>query len=316
MKMVDKLSLKTNISRSLMVSALGNQLEFDKHLAQMTSFKTGGNATYFISVNSEDEMVRIIRETQNLKVPFFLIGGGSNLLISDDGYDGLIIKVKIMNMELKNTTSISCGAGVDLMDLVNFATDNSLTGLEFAAGIWGTVGGAIFGNAGAYGGEIGDTITEVTLVDLEGNLRTVDKEYCQFQYRDSHLKKTKEIITSARLKLIEGDKEAIKSKVDDIIASRNAKHPDENTCGCFFKNIPDTREKYGKLPAGKLLEEIGAKNMSVGGAKIFDKHANMIINTGNASSSEISELAELLKQKVFDKFGIELEEEVTRLGKF
>jgi len=316
MKMVDKLSLKTNISRSLMVSALGNQLEFDKHLAQMTSFKTGGNATYFISVNSEDEMVRIIRETQNLKVPFFLIGGGSNLLISDDGYDGLIIKVIIMNMELKNTTSISCGAGVDLMDLVNFATDNSLTGLEFAAGIWGTVGGAIFGNAGAYGGEIGDTITEVTLVDLEGNLRTVDKEYCQFQYRDSHLKKTKEIITSAQLKLIEGDKEAIKSKVDDIIASRNAKHPDENTCGCFFKNIPDTREKYGKLPAGKLLEEIGAKNMSVGGAKIFDKHANMIINTGNASSSEISELAELLKQKVFDKFGIELEEEVTRLGKF
>jgi len=156
----------------------------------------------------------------------------------------------------------------------------------------------------------------VNLVDLKGNIKTVDKDYCRFQYRDSYLKKTKEIITSARFKLIEGDKESIKFKVNEILASRNAKHPNENTCGCFFKNIPDEREKYGKLPAGKLLEEIGAKNMSVGGAKIFEKHANMIINTGNATSSDINELAKLLKQKVFDKFGIELEEEVTRLGKF
>ena len=316
MEMVDKLSLKTNNSRSLMVSALGDQLEFDKPLAQMTSFKTGGNAAYFISVNSENEMVRIIKETQKLKVPFFLIGGGSNLLVSDQGFDGLIIKVEIKKINLDDSLSINCGAGVDLIDLVNFATSNTLTGLEFASGIWGTVGGAIYGNAGAYGGEIGDVITDVTLVDLKGNIKVVDRDYCRFGYRDSYLKKTKEIITSTRLKLIRGEKEAIKSRVDEIMASRNAKHPNENTCGCFFKNIPDQREKYGKLAAGKLLEEIGAKKMSVGGAKIFDKHANMIVNSGNATSAEISKLAELLKQKVFDKFGIELEEEVTRLGEF
>ncbi|MFH2049107.1 MAG: UDP-N-acetylmuramate dehydrogenase [bacterium] len=299
-----------------MVSALGDQLEFDKPLAHMTSFKTGGNAAYFISVNSENEMVRIIKETQKLKVPFFLIGGGSNLLVSDQGYDGLIIKVEIKKINLDGSFSIDCGAGVDLMDLVGFATDHSLTGLEFASGIWGTVGGAIYGNAGAYGGEIGDVITDVTLVDLKGNIKVVDRDYCRFGYRDSYLKKTKEIITSTRLKLMKGEKEAIKSRVDEIMASRNGKHPKENTCGCFFKNIPDQREKYGKLPAGRLLEEIGAKKMSVGGAKIFDKHANMIVNSGNATSAEISKLAELLKQKVFDKFGIELEEEVTRLGEF
>lgn len=316
MEMVDKLSLKTKISRSLMISAFGNQLEFDKPLAQMTSFKTGGNAAYYISVSSEDEMMRVIKETQKLKVSFFLVGGGSNLLISDKGYDGLIIKVEIKKITLNDSLFIDCGAGVDLKELVEFATEHSLTGLEFASGIWGTVGGAIYGNAGAYGGEIGDIITDITVVDLDGNIKVVDKDYCRFGYRNSHFKNTKEIITSARIKLTKGDKGAIKSKVDEIMVSRNAKHPDKNTCGCFFKNIPDLNEKYGKLPAGKLLEEIGAKYMSVGDAKIFDKHANMIINSGNATSAEISKLADMLKQKVFDKFGIELEEEVTRLGDF
>ena len=316
MEMVDKLSLKTNISMFSMISAFGERLEFDKSLAPLTSFKTGGKAAYFISVNSEDEMVRIIKETQKLKIHFFLIGGGSNLLISDNGFDGLIIKVEIMNLSLDDSNTINCGAGVNLMDLINYTSNNSLTGLEFATGIWGTVGGAIYGNAGAYGGEIGDVVTDVTLVDPKGNIRTVDRDYCQFRYRDSYLKKTKEIITSARLKLIKGDKTSIKSKIDEILALRSDKHPDKRTCGCFFKNIPDHKAKYGKLPAGKLLEEIGAKKMSVGGAKIFDKHANMIINSGNATSADISKLAELLKQKVFDKFGIELEEEVTRLGKF
>ncbi len=299
-----------------MISAFGDQLEFDKSLAPLTSFKTGGNAAYFISVDSEDEMTRVVRETKKSGLPFFLIGGGSNLLVSDSGFEGLIIKVEIMDLTIRESKTINCGAGVDLMDLVDFASDNSLSGLEFASGIWGTVGGAIFGNAGAYGGEMGDIVTEATLVDKDGNIRIVDKDYCKFQYRDSNFKKTKEIITSARLKLIDGDRESIKAKVKDILSSRNEKHPNENTCGCFFKNIPDSGEKYGKLPAGKLLEEIGAKNISVGGAKIFDKHANMIVNSGNATSAEISELAKMLKQRVFDKFGIELEEEVTRLGKF
>ena len=316
MEMVDKLSLKTNISKASMVSAFGEQLEFDKSLAPLTSFNTGGNAAYFISINSENEMVRVVKETHKQKIPFFLVGGGSNLLISDNGFDGLIIKVEIMNLRLDDSNIVNCGAGVNLMDLINYTSDNSLTGLEFATGIWGTVGGAIYGNAGAYGGEIGDVITEVTLVDQKGSIRTVDRDYCQFRYRDSYLKKTKEIITSTRIKLIKGDKTSIKSKIDEIQVSRNDKHPDKNTCGCFFKNIPDSGAKYGKLSAGKLLEEIGAKKMSVGGAKVFDKHANMIINLGNATSTDISRLAELLKQKILNKFGIELEEEVTRLGKF
>jgi len=201
--------------------------------------------------------------------------------------------------------------------LVNFATANSLTGLEFATGIWGSVGGAIYGNAGAYGGQIGSFVHDLDLIDSSGNFRVEDAEYCRFDYRDSILKKTKEIIVSSRFSLKKGNQKSISDRVDEIMAIRNVKFPPDGlSAGCFFKNIPDETQPYGKMAAGKLLEDIGAKTMAVGGAKVYNGHANVILNSGTATSKDISDLADILKKQVLDKFGIRLKEEVIRIGHF
>lgn len=302
--------------RAKLTQAFGPKLEFEKRLAQYTSFKTGGPASYFIAVNTAEELTNSIRQAKALNIPYFLVGGGSNLLIADSGYNGLIIKLAIMGLELRDPVTIHCGAGEDLMGLIRFAAANGLSGLEFASGIWGTVGGAIYGNAGAYGGEIKDVLTGITLVDREGGVKQVSPEYCRFGYRDSYLKVTREVVVDCTLRLTPGDKKEIEARIDEIIAIRRTKHPDDLSAGSFFKNIPDATQPYGKLPAGKLLEEVGAKSFRVGGAKVYEKHANIIVNAGNATSQDIRDLADMMKVKVFERFGIALEEEVQQLGTF
>lgn len=297
-------------------SAFGPKLEFDKQLSQFTSFKTGGPARYFITISTAEELSNSLKQAKAFQIPYFLIGGGSNLLISDSGYDGLIIKLAVQGLKLLDPVTIHCGAGEDLMALVNYSADNGLAGLEFSSGIWGTVGGAIYGNAGAYGGEIKDVLTGITLVDREGKIKQVTPEYCRFSYRDSYLKVTQEVVVDATIRLQADDKQEIRKRIDGIIAIRKTKHPDDGSAGSFFKNIPDPTQPYGKLPAGKLLEEIGSKMMSVGGAKVYEKHANIIINGGNATSQDIRDLADMMKKKVFERFGIMLEEEVMQLGQF
>ena len=315
--MVEQLSVKPEISNRQMLDAFGPGLEFGKHLAKFTTFKTGGPAKYFLKVHSAQDTSNAVRTARKLNVPFYLIGGGSNLLISDHGIDGLVVKVDVRGLEIVHETDILCGAGEDLMALINFAADNGLTGLEFASGIWGTVGGAIFGNAGAYGGEIKDVTREITLVDITGSINKVDRDYCKFTYRGSNLKVSKEIVIDTYFELKKGDKKQIREKIDEILHIRGTKHPVEgNSAGSFFKNIPDPTQPYGKLPAGKLLDEVGCKGLSVGGAKVFEKHANIIINAGNATSGDIRKLADIMKQRVLDKFGIILEEEVIQLGQF
>jgi UDP-N-acetylmuramate dehydrogenase len=298
------------------MTAFGPDLEFGKDLSTLTSYRTGGRARYFLSALSADEIVRATQAARRLSIPFFVIGGGSNLLISDTGFDGLIIKVDVTGISLSGPATIQCGAGEELMALVNFATEHGLTGFEFAAGIWGSVGGAIYGNAGAFGGEIGSILTSARLVDSQGNPRTVDREYCRFAYRDSYLKVTHEVVVTAAFALAPADRPAVEARIKEILAMRETKHPSELTAGCFFKNIPDPREPHGKLAAGKLLEQVGAKQLQVGGAKVFEKHANIIVNTGNATSQDIRKLADIMKQRVKEKFGIELQEEVQQLGAF
>ena len=317
MEMTEQLELNANMNKQEMLNLFGDSLMFDAPLAEYSSFKTGGKAALFIIAKTVEETVHAVATAFQCKIPFIIIGGGSNLLISDKGYDGLIIKISITGIELIDSTTIECGAGEDLMDLVNFSANNSLQGLEFAAGIWGSVGGAVYGNAGAYGGEIKDVLTEVVLLDNSGNLKKVSPKYCRFGYRDSMLKETKEIVLSIKLKLHPGNKEELKQKIDEILAVRASKHPVKEFCaGSFFKNIPDPKEQYGKLPAGKLLEQVGAKEISVGGAKVYEKHANIIINDGTATSKDIRDLADILRNKVFEKFGITLEDEVISIGNF
>ncbi len=290
--------------------------ETNKPLAELNTFGTGGPAQLYSRIHSTEELSAVVKAASELEIPFFMLGGGSNLLISDEGYDGLIIHNCIMGMELSGE-NLTCGAGEKLQTLVDFAAENSLSGLEFASGIWGTVGGAVFGNAGAYGAEIGNTVSSVELVDRLGNIRIEMAPYFEFNYRYSKLKKTREFVTKATFALKMGDKEKIRCKIEEIMAARMSKLPSiEHSAGCFFKNIPDDSQPYGKLPAGKLLDEIGAKDISYGGARVYGNHANIIINNGSAHSKDIYHLAEILKKKVKAKFGVDLSEEITYLGKF
>ncbi|MFQ5500602.1 MAG: UDP-N-acetylmuramate dehydrogenase [Candidatus Zixiibacteriota bacterium] len=296
---------------------LGSDLKTNKPLAPFTGYKTGGSARFFVEVFSSDDVVRAVKAARELSVPFVLLGGGSNLLVSDEGYDGLIIRVAISGLRLADPATIECGAGEQLTALVDYATDNGLAGLEFAAGIAGTVGGAIFGNAGAYGGEIGKVLSSVTLVDRQGVVRKAGPAECGFAYRDSDLKKTGEVIVTAQVTLVPETTEAVRRRVEDILARRKAKLPqDIDSAGCFFKNIPDREQPHGKMAAGRLLDEAGAKGMTVGAAKVSREHANIIVNTGGATSKDIDKLADLLKQRVQKRFGITLEEEVIRIGHF
>lgn len=317
MKMVESPKVSDILKSNKLKEKLSDKLEVNKPLAPFTSFNTGGPAKYFISATSEEDIRKAVNSAVELKIPFFIIGGGSNLLISDKGFNGLVIKVDVKGIKLLNETTIVCGAGENLMDLIEFCVESSLTGFEFASGIWGSVGGAICGNAGAYGGEMKDIITSVTIIKNDGTIEVVDEEYCRFEYRNSYLKKTGDIVISAEFNLSKGDKEEIRKKVDEIITIRQKKHPVKGkSAGSFFKNIPDDSEPYGKLPAGRLLEEAGAKEMAVGGASVYYKHANMIVNNGNATSKDIRQLADNMKEAVFNKFGIMLEEEVVSVGEF
>ncbi len=315
--MVANTRVKTNIPRAEVTGAFGAGIEFDKELAPYSSYGTGGKAKYFLAATTIRQVENAVRSAGKLGLSFFLLGGGSNVLISDSGYDGLMVKMDIKGLSVVEEAAIECGAGEDLMSLVNFATEQSLTGLEFAAGIWGSVGGAVYGNAGAFGGEIGSLLSRATLVDRDGRIKEVDRDYCRFGYRDSYLKASGEIVVRAEFHLDRADRETIEKRVEEILTIRKTKHPvDECTAGCFFKNIPDHAEKYGKLPAGRLLDEAGAKGMSVGGARVFEKHANIIVCDSTATSKDISNLADKLKKTVYDKFGITLQEEVIRVGKF
>ena len=317
MKMVDQSQVSTDFPMTTLLEAFGTNLEFSRELAPLTSFKTGGRAKYFLSVESVDEAIRSIKAVKKLKLPYFVMASGSNLLVSDEGFDGLVIKMDIKGLRKLSDTEIESGAGEDLMSLVNFATASSLSGLEFAAGIWGTVGGAVYGNAGAFGGEIGSVATTITVVGDKGDPGDLTADQCGFSYRHSALKDTREIIVRARFRLVPGEPQKIQARVDEILAAREGKHPTQGrSAGCFFKNIPDPKEEHGKLPAGRLLEEAGAKELRVGDARVFEKHANIIVNSGHASSKDIRQLADMMKKRVFDRFGIELQEEVQQLGRF
>lgn len=288
----------------------------DELLSEYTSFGTGGMADLFVEVGTLVELAQAVRLADENDIPRFVIGGGSNLLVSDDGYRGLIILNRIQHLAVQGN-EIICGAGEVLDRVVDFATECSLTGFEFAAGIWGVIGGAIYGNAGAFGSQIGSLLKSAEIVDAKGNTRTVGRDYFDFRYRSSNLKKSCEVVGMATFIMDKGEPSEIKKRTDEIRQLRQRKHPViANSAGCIFKNIEDPSQPLGKLPAGKLLDDVGVKELHVGGAAVFEEHANIIINTGQATSKDIRNLADIMKKKVKDRFDIELQEEIISVGNF
>jgi UDP-N-acetylmuramate dehydrogenase len=321
-------------------------------LKQISHYKIGGNAKYFFKAKNADDLIKVIEKQRQLKTPVFILAGATNVLIDDHGFDGLIIKPDLKFIKKENNIFINAGAGVLMKDLVDFALEKNLSGLEWAGGLPGTLGGAIRGNAGAFGGEMKDAIEEVMSLDIsQKNPKIIKRKFkdCDFQYRSSVFKsfdklrtsfdklRTKEIIIEATLKLQKDSRKKIEEETIKNINYRLLKHPMEYpSLGSTFKNVPLTQidskiisvnpcfnphksvsiiknDPFPVIPTAYLISEAGLKGISIGGAMISPKHPNFIVNILDAKAKDVKNLIQLIKNEVKKKFKIDLQEEIERL---
>ena len=288
------------------------EIKQNEPLSKHTTFAIGGPAKYFATVKTKEEVLEAIGFAESKKLPFFVLGGGSNILINDGGYDGLIIKIQIGGVKV-DEDMITAGAGVLLSQLMNESANKGLSGLEWAAGIPGTIGGAVNGNAGAYGCSVSESVDEITVL-AEEDKKWKEKRYsnkeCGFEYRKSKFKHlaNREIILEIILKLQKSDVEKVRGEIRNTILQRKGKIPAQPSAGCVFKNI----KKDGQLVAavGKLVEECGLKGVKSGNAEIPHLHGNYVVNLGGAKAEDVLKLINLSKQKVKERFNLELEEEI------
>lgn len=283
-------------------------------LAGYTTLGIGGPAELLAEVGLVEDLTEIVGAARMSGLPLTILGEGSNLLISDDGLPGLVVVNRCRRI-WKDGDAVIAEAGAKLNDLVDFSIDRGLAGLAQMAGIPGTVGGAVIGNAGAYGQSISSVLSSVILLGKTGAVYDQKPEDLGFGYRTSRLKTSTDIVLRADFRLDAGSAAQLRRSADEILAKREAKLPSRDKCaGSYFKNIKDPTAPYGKLPAGKLLEEAGAKAFRVGQAAVSSRHANVIVNLGGATAVDVRKLAEKMKSAVRAKFGIELEAEVRFLG--
>lgn len=276
-----------------------------------TTFRIGGPADYYLCPHSTEELQKILQICRENKLEFFILGNGSNLLVSDKGYRGVVIQLwkNFSDIETEDNT-ITVKAGALLSKVAAEALEESLTGMEFASGIPGTMGGAVMMNAGAYGGEMKDIIREVTVLTREGELLTLSKEEMNFGYRTSVVKEKGYVVISAELQLRKGDREEIRKVMDELKERRVTKQPlDMPSAGSTFKRP----EGYF---AGKLIMDAGLRGFSVGGAQISEKHCGFVVNKGDATAADVLGLIGEVQKRVQEKFGVALEPEVKFLGEF
>ena len=288
-----------------------DNLLINEPMSRHTTFRTGGPACLFLRPENQDQLKKVMDFVRRLGTDYFVLGNGSNLLVSDEGYDGVIISLSKFNkVELKGSNQIYVEAGAMNSTIASFARDNALTGFEFAAGIPGTIGGAMIMNAGAYGGEMAQVVTEVTVLSPEGEIMVLDNNTMEFGYRTSAIKNKGFIVLSVLLTLKRGKEEEITAQMKELAEKRRDKQPLEYpSAGSTFKRP----EGYF---AGKLIEDAGLRGFSVGDAQVSEKHCGFVVNKGNATSSEIYDLIKEVQKRVYDKFNVKLEPEVIILGKF
>ncbi len=281
-------------------------------LADFSSFRIGGPADYLFDALSRDELIAAAALAARANVPYYLTGGGFNLLFHDEGYRGLIIRNKAEGVDF-GEGRVSALSGTGLSRLLQECLAHGLSGLEFLAGIPGTVGGALFGNAGAFGCSIGDFAESAVILSPDGAVGKISKEDLNFEYRRSSLRDNHAIVLGADLAVFPGDSKASETKIHDYLERRRTKHPPRGTAcaGSYFKNPCFAGGK--KVAAGMLLEQAGARGMAVGGAAVYEGHCNFIVNTGNATARDVLALAANLKERVYEKFDVRLEEEVIYL---
>lgn len=302
-------------------------------LAQLSTFKIGGNAKYFIAVKEKEELAGAVRWAEEKKEKVFILAGGSNLLIKEPIVDGLVIKIGNNSSKVMGDR-IECGAGAGLAKIASLAIANNLTGLEWSVGIPGaTVGGAVRGNAEAFGVAMSDIAENIEILDRKKlNFATLSNRECRFSYRQSVFKECEDyIIWSIIFKLKKEKPEIIQGLVRKSVDFRANKYPKLPSAGSVFKNVPIKEVKninpslseeamerstarLENIGAGFIIDKLGLKGKKIGGAKVSLEHANHIVNTGNATASDVAMLICYIKQQVRDKFGIQLQEEIEYFG--
>lgn len=300
--------MNVNIHQELANIVSEKNVTKDKPLKDHTYTKLGGNADYFVTPTSYEQVQEVVKFAKRHDIPFTLLGNGSNLIIRDGGIRGIVMYLGKLNEIRVEGTMMIAQSGALIADVSKKALEHHLTGLEFACGIPGSVGGALFMNAGAYGGEIKDVLITTTVVDRNGELKELRAEQLDLSYRFSNIQKNGDIVLEATFGLAPGNYEEIKAKMDDLTYRRESKQPLEYpSCGSVFKRPPG-------YYAGKLIQDSGLQGKQIGGAQVSLKHAGFIINKDNATAKEYIALIEHVQKVVKEKFGVELEREVRIIG--
>ena len=303
--------MNQEIGKKLLSILKVEQVKKDEPMKIDTTFRVGGPASYFVTPETEEEVAKVIEVCTQENVPYYIVGNGSNLLVSDQGYEGVIIQIyKQMNRVEITENEIHAQAGALLSMIANRAMEAELTGFEFAAGIPGTLGGACVMNAGAYGGEMKDVLETVTVLTRDGDVKTLTKDELELGYRTSVIAKKDYIVLSAVIRLENGKKEEIKAVMDDLKEKRITKQPLEYpSAGSTFKRP----EGYF---AGKLIQDAGLRGFPVGGAQVSEKHCGFVVNKDQATAADVMNLMNQVSDKVYEMSGVRLEPEVKRLGVF
>lgn len=299
-------------TRKMFCDLLGEDRVFtEEAMSQHTTFKIGGPADYFLMPDKGEDVGRVIKICKEKEIPYFILGNGSNLLVGDGGYRGAVIQIyRNMSSVTVEENEITAQAGALLSAVAAAAKNASLTGFEFAGGIPGTIGGAVVMNAGAYGGEMKDVLTEVTVMNAEGDIFTLPTEELELGYRTSIIKTAGYIVLEAKIRLKEGDPEVIRETMKDLTIRRTTKQPLEYpSAGSTFKRP----EGYF---AGKLIMDSGLAGYQVGGAQVSEKHCGFVINAGGATARDVRTLMDNVRDIVYKKYGVTLEPEVKFLGEF
>lgn len=307
----------------------GSALKDEEILAPFTSFKIGGPASWYLAVHHLAVLETAVTLALHSKIPYFILGRGSNVLISDNGFKGFVIHNRTRRIKVHGER-ITADSGIHLGMLSNTAKEHRLTGLEFAAGIPGSLGGAIRGNAGACGQEMKDVLTTVAVIDEKGKIRKRSNSSCNFRYRESIFKQNREVILEADFILQRSTKEMITKKVNTVIQKKRFEQEFESpSAGCIFKNPkvpfsiqelesrgidPSRVNEKGEIPASYLIDTLGLKGRTIGKIMVSRIHANFIINLGHGRAEDVIMLIGMIKHKVRNAYGVQLQEEIQYVG--
>jgi len=285
-----------------------NDIKIDEKLSEYVNFKVGGPADILLIPNSKEQVIKSIKICKENNIPFYLIGNGSNILVRDGGFRGVVLSLKNVKNIYVDGEKIEAECGVMLKEVSDKAIENSLTGFEFACGIPGTIGGAVFMNAGAYDGEISKVIESAEVIDENCNIIRLSREELDFGYRSSLVMKKGYTVLSAVFKLEKGQVKTIKELIEDLTNKRESKQPLE------YPSAGSTFKRPTGYFAGKLIQDAGLKGYSIGGAAVSEKHSGFIINKGNATAKDITDLIKHIQDEVKKQFGVDLHPEVRIIG--